>query len=71
MQGKAQAAKNPCQERRNKCFCDDAAQNRNFRTRKPAIRSRKSAVQPRISLHEYRMEGSFEHEEEYTDEYGD
>lgn len=24
-----------------------------------------------ISLHEYRMEGSFEHEEEYTDEYGD
>lgn len=47
------------------------AQNRNFRTPKPAIRSRKSAVQPRISLHEYRMEGSFEHEEEYTDEYGD
>ena len=54
-----------------KCFCDDTAQNRNFRTRKPAIRSRKSAVQPRISRHEYRMEGSFEHEEEYTDEYGD
>ena len=44
--------------------CRVNAQNRNFRTRKPAIRSRKSAVQPRISLHEYRMEGSFEHEEE-------
>lgn len=51
--------------------CRVNAQNRNFRTPKPAIRSRKSAVQPRISLHEYRMEGSFEHEEEYTDEYGD